>query len=191
MIRPWLGEAAPHTDKLHVITKLHRPDLGHLEIETTFDDPGALKKPFTLKSTATLAPAKKFWSLSVTRTIRTSNICGQMKATAKLRPAVGAVYDRPLCRVQEITGGHRPPLQLLALWLLLAVPSVFAHHSFTAEYDSSKVRQFVGTVTKVEWTNPHARFYLDVKDDRGTVTNWNSELGALYSCESSGGKRIR
>ena len=74
--------------------------------------------------------------------------------------------------------GQRPPLQLLALWLLLAVPSVFAHHSFTAEYDSGKVRQFVGTVTKVEWTNPHARFYLDVKDDRGTVTNWNFELGS-------------
>ncbi len=57
--KTWLGEAAPHTDKLHVTTKLHRPDLGHLEIETTFDDPGALKKPFTLKSTATLAPAKE------------------------------------------------------------------------------------------------------------------------------------
>lgn len=94
-----------------------------------------------------------------------------MRATTKFRSAAGAVYDRLL-------GGHRPPLQLLALWLLLAVPSVFAHHSFTAEYDSSKVRQFVGTVTKVEWTNPHARFYLDVKDDRGTVTNWNFELGS-------------
>ena len=57
--KTWLGEAAPHTDKLHVTTKLHRPDLGHLEMETTFDDPGALKKPFTLKSTATLAPAKE------------------------------------------------------------------------------------------------------------------------------------
>ena len=52
-----------------------------------------------------------------------------------------------------------------------------AHHSFTAEYDSTKVRQFNGTVTKVEWTNPHARFYLDVKDERGAVTNWNFELG--------------
>ena len=62
--------------------------------------------------------------------------------------------------------------------LLLSAELVSAHHSFTAEYDSSKVRQFSGTVTKVEWTNPHARFYLDVKDERGTVTNWNFELGS-------------
>ena len=67
---------------------------------------------------------------------------------------------------------------LLTATLLLSVAPVFAHHSFTAEYDSSKTRQFVGTVTKVEWTNPHARFYLDVKDDRGAVTNWNFELGS-------------
>jgi len=54
----------------------------------------------------------------------------------------------------------------------------FAHHSFTAEYDSSKLMQFTGTVTRVEWTNPHARFYLDVKDAQGNVTSWNFELGS-------------
>ena len=69
-------------------------------------------------------------------------------------------------------------IALLIATLLLSVAPVFGHHAFTAEYDSSKTRQFVGTVTKVEWTNPHARFYLDVKDDRGTVTNWNFELGS-------------
>ena len=62
------------------------------------------------------------------------------------------------------------------LCLLLFVQVVTAHHSFTAEYDSTKLRQFTGTVTKVEWTNPHARFYIDVKEERG-VTNWNFELG--------------
>jgi len=72
----------------------------------------------------------------------------------------------------------RGTLSFITLWLFLAIPPAFAHHSFTAEYDSSKVRQFVGTVTKVEWTNPHARFYLDVKDEGGTVTNWNFELGS-------------
>ena len=54
----WLGEAIPHTEKLHVTTRLRRPDLGHLEIETTFDDTGAFKKPWkTAKRIATLAPA--------------------------------------------------------------------------------------------------------------------------------------
>ena len=58
-----------------------------------------------------------------------------------------------------------------------AVP-VFAHHSFAAEYDASKPVELHGTVTKVEWTNPHARFYMDVKDASGKVTNWNLELAS-------------
>src|SRR5438034_5894827 len=75
--------------------------------------------------------------------------------------------------------------------LLLSAELVSAHHSFTAEYDSSKVRQFSGTVTKVEWTNPHARFYLDVKDERGTVTNWNFELGSPLFLRKLGWKADR
>src|SRR5437016_2317414 len=66
---------------------------------------------------------------------------------------------------------------LFPLILFLSATRLLAHHSFTAEYDSSKVRQFVGTVTKIEWTNPHARFYLDVKDG-SNVANWNFELGS-------------
>jgi Family of unknown function (DUF6152) len=67
---------------------------------------------------------------------------------------------------------------VVGLVLLLSPEPMTSHHSFTAEYDSAKLMQFVGTVTKVEWTNPHARFYLDVKDARGAVTNWNFELGS-------------
>src|SRR5262249_50778120 len=62
--------------------------------------------------------------------------------------------------------------------LLLSAQPMTSHHSFTAEYDSAKLMQFTGTITKVEWTNPHDRFYLDVKDARGAVTNWNFELGS-------------
>jgi hypothetical protein len=60
---------------------------------------------------------------------------------------------------------------------LAAVPAL-AHHSFAAEYDAKKPVDLTGTVTKVEWMNPHARFYLDVKDDAGKVTNWEFELGS-------------
>jgi len=65
----------------------------------------------------------------------------------------------------------------LAGLLLTAVP-VVAHHSFAAEYDAAKPLKLTGTVTKIEWTNPHCFFYIDVKNqDSGRIENWAFELG--------------
>jgi len=58
-----------------------------------------------------------------------------------------------------------------------AVP-VHAHHSFAAEFDATKPVKLTGTVTKIEWTNPHVWFYVDIKDETGKVTNWGFELGS-------------
>ena len=72
---------------------------------------------------------------------------------------------------------------------LLAPTAALAHHSFAAEYDAKKPVTLKGTVTKVEWTNPHARFYVDVKDESGKVTNWNFELASPNVLTRSGWTR--
>ena len=66
-----------------------------------------------------------------------------------------------------------------ALTLMAGAVPVLAHHSFAAEYDVNKPIKIEGVVTKMEWLNPHARFYVDVKDASGKITNWNFELGAI------------
>ena len=63
--------------------------------------------------------------------------------------------------------------------VILWTGSILAHHSFAAEYDAKKPATITGTVTKAEWTNPHVRFYLDVTDQSGAVTNWEFTMGAV------------
>jgi len=72
---------------------------------------------------------------------------------------------------------RRLSLLTAALALVAAIPAV-AHHSFAAEYDANNQITVVGTVTKVEWTNPHTWFFVDVKDPQGRTVNWAIEGGA-------------
>jgi hypothetical protein len=68
---------------------------------------------------------------------------------------------------------------VVCLSLLAAAVPLLAHHSFAAEYDANKPIKITGTVSKLEWMNPHARFYVDVKGTDGKVVTWNFELGAI------------
>jgi hypothetical protein len=74
------------------------------------------------------------------------------------------------------------------IWLASGSPAL-AHHSGAAEFDSNKKIELTGVVTKVEWTNPHAHFYIDVKDSSGNVTNWNLELASPNVLIRNGWKR--
>src|SRR5215204_3038087 len=74
---------------------------------------------------------------------------------------------------------HVPAIMLAACAaLLLQATEAIAHHSFAAQYDASKPITLKGTITKVEWMNPHTYFYVDVVDDQGKVVNWAVEGGA-------------
>ena len=65
----------------------------------------------------------------------------------------------------------------IAIGLATSVVPVSAHHSFAAEFDGSKAVRLVGKLTKVDWSNPHTYFYLDVRDDKGKTANWACEGG--------------
>lgn len=80
-------------------------------------------------------------------------------------------------------------IRVLTISMVILGAPLLAHHSFAAEYDEKKPVTLKGVVTKVEWANPHARFYVDVKDDKGNVTNWNLELASPNVLVRSGWKR--
>lgn len=80
-------------------------------------------------------------------------------------------------------------LSLTGLLMLCMAVAAWAHHSFSAEYDSKKVVTLTGTVTNVEWMNPHVWFYIDVVGEDGKTANWACEMGPPNGLQRSGWTR--
>jgi hypothetical protein len=72
---------------------------------------------------------------------------------------------------------------------ILAGTRLLAHHSFAAQYDPSKAIRITGTLSKIEWTNPHTYFYVDVKEENGQVTTWGCEGAASGQLSRRGFKK--
>ena len=83
------------------------------------------------------------------------------------------------------------PAELLILVIVLLAGSrpILAHHAFAAEYDANRKVLLTGNVTKIDWTNPHAHFFLDVRDGSGKVSSWDLELASPNTLERGGWTR--
>ena len=80
-------------------------------------------------------------------------------------------------------------LVLAVLGIVGVSTPAWAHHSFAAEYDGKKAVKLTGAVTKIDWSNPHVYFYIDVEDEAGHVANWAFEMGAPGALKNSGWTR--
>jgi Family of unknown function (DUF6152) len=78
-------------------------------------------------------------------------------------------------------------LMVVVLAVLPVAAPVSAHHSFAAEFDAKQKVSLTGVVTKVEWTNPHVWFWVNVKDEKtGDVVNWGAEMGSPNALQRTG-----
>jgi hypothetical protein len=79
---------------------------------------------------------------------------------------------------------------VVGMGVFLAARPTVAHHAFAAEFDADKPVKLTGAVTRLDWTNPHAWIYVDIKDETGKVANWGFELASPNGLMRSGWTRF-
>jgi hypothetical protein len=117
-------------------------------------------------------------------------ICRWIGVSLVMRSIMKTV-NTPVKRAYRNGGGTKMHLAVVLAGglLLLTAGSTFAHHPFAAEFDWEKPITLTGTVTKVEWTNPHAFLFIDTKDDGGKLMHWTLEMGGPSMLTSRGWNR--
>src|SRR5262249_25581536 len=152
----WLDiNGNPLTSEGKTIERLRRPSFGNLEIDVTIDDPKAYTKPFTVRVNQRIMLDTELIEF----------ICEDRDATHYVD-------------AKELMKFNGWVLLIAAFSLMSFSGILLAHHSFAAQYDRNKPATLTGPVTKIDWINPHARFFMDVKDAAGKTANWEVELAA-------------
>jgi hypothetical protein len=123
-----------------------------------------------------LTPARPTAAAGVPDDMPLGRIAAAATATQN-RPVPAAPLRRALERGRWLEMNVLRPVAL-ALLTLFSAETARAHHAFSAEFDIDKPIKITGTVTKVEWQNPHTWFYLDVPDGLGAVTSWAIEMAS-------------
>jgi hypothetical protein len=98
-----------------------------------------------------------------------------MRHVFPIRSPPGYLREQDRFREEESTFMIRKLILFVVSLGVAGTGVAFAHHSFAAEFDGNKPIRIEGTLSKIEWTNPHSYFYLDVKDDKGNVASWGCE----------------
>jgi hypothetical protein len=144
----------PHSDVERVIERFRRVSYGYMDFQVTIDDPKTYAKPWVM-------PLMKY---TMHARYRSAGIC--------LREE----YLRNTWWENKMIRFRPSAIFLAAAGLLAGAAPLAAHHSFAAEYDPKKQVELKGTLTSIEWVNPHAWIHMDVADAGGKVTKWDCEL---------------